>query len=98
MTDKNLTSDDRQYLLIKRGYYYRPDNAGYTPNVFEAGLYTKQEMEQHIKHHDRLEPRTAEHISETLEKIKGESDYHEECLQTCRQKIEEFKNYFGEIK
>ena len=28
-----------EYLLVKRGYYYRPDNCGYTGWKREAGRY-----------------------------------------------------------
>lgn len=34
---------NREWLIRKRGYYYRPDRAGYTPSVFEAGRYTEAE-------------------------------------------------------
>lgn len=34
---------NREWLIRKRGYYYRPDRAGYTASVFEAGRYTEAE-------------------------------------------------------
>lgn len=41
MTD---TADD--FLLIKKGYYYRPNNRGYTALKREAGRYTREQAEQ----------------------------------------------------
>jgi hypothetical protein len=34
---------NRQWLIRKRGYYYRPNRAGYTASVAEAGRYTEAE-------------------------------------------------------
>jgi len=31
------------WLIRKRGYYYRPNRAGYTTSPFEAGHYSEQE-------------------------------------------------------
>lgn len=31
---------DKQFLILKRGLYYRPNSQGYTTNVVEAGLYS----------------------------------------------------------
>lgn len=39
-------TSERQWLIRKRGYYYRPDRAGYTANVAEAGRYTEEEAKQ----------------------------------------------------
>lgn len=36
-------SSDRQWLIRKRGYYYRPNRAGYTASIAEAGRYTEAE-------------------------------------------------------
>lgn len=37
------------YVRIrKRGYYYRPDWAGYTKFKHEAGLYLREDAEEHI--------------------------------------------------
>jgi hypothetical protein len=36
-------SEPREWLIRKRGYYYRPDRAGYTSSVDEAGRYTEAE-------------------------------------------------------
>ena len=30
----------------KRGYFYRPNNAGYTSEISEAGLYSREEIIQ----------------------------------------------------
>lgn len=32
-----------EFLILKRGYYYRPNSQGYTTNVDEAGLYSFEE-------------------------------------------------------
>lgn len=33
----------REYVILKRGLYYRPDKSGYTTKREEAGLYTEAE-------------------------------------------------------
>lgn len=38
-------SEDREYLIRKGGYYYRPDCQGYTTRKVEAGRYTKAEAD-----------------------------------------------------
>lgn len=38
-----LSSEPRDWLIRKRGYYYRPNRAGYTDSVVEAGRYTEAE-------------------------------------------------------
>ena len=35
--------EGREYFIIKRGLYYRPDNCGYTDRPILAGLYTKED-------------------------------------------------------
>lgn len=40
MTERCETQD---WVIRKRGYFYRPDRAGYTGNIYEAGRYTEQE-------------------------------------------------------
>lgn len=35
--------EPREWLIRKRGYYYRPNRAGYTASVAEAGRYTEAE-------------------------------------------------------
>ena len=35
--------EKREYFIKKRGYYYRPDNCGYTDRPILAGLYTEAE-------------------------------------------------------
>ncbi len=35
------------YHVFKRGYYYRPNAAGYTDKAEEAGLYTEAEAKVH---------------------------------------------------
>lgn len=34
-------TDKQEYLLLKRGWYYRPDNCGYTGSKLQAGRYPK---------------------------------------------------------
>lgn len=36
-------NERREWLIRKGGYYYRPDRAGYTASVYEAGLFTEAE-------------------------------------------------------
>jgi hypothetical protein len=37
---------DESYLLIKDGYFYRPNACGYTLNILEAGLYPEEEAKK----------------------------------------------------
>ena len=39
-----------EYLLMKRGYYYRPNAQGYTSSIFDAGLYSRQEAVERCEH------------------------------------------------
>jgi hypothetical protein len=34
---------EEQYILMKRGLYYRPDAAGYASSLLDAGLYSRSE-------------------------------------------------------
>lgn len=43
---ENLKETEGLYLIRKGGYYYRPNCAGYTANVEDAGRYTKAEAER----------------------------------------------------
>lgn len=38
-----------QFLLKKRGYFYRPNARGYTADVAEAGLYDRKEAEERAR-------------------------------------------------
>jgi hypothetical protein len=55
-------SDAAEWLIKKRGYYYRADKAGYTARLEDAGLYTEADA----KAEARIEPEvmSAHHISE----------------------------------
>lgn len=54
----------RCYLLQKRGYFYRPNAAGYTSRIEEAGLYTLQEATRREYPYD--EPVTKHHIKDFI--------------------------------
>lgn len=51
----------RCYVLRKRGLFYRPNAAGYTSHIDEAGRYTKAEALKHVYPHD--EPVTMHHVA-----------------------------------
>ena len=51
----------REWVLMKRGYFYRPKAAGYTSNICEAGRWTEGEAREHVYPFD--EPVTMHHIS-----------------------------------
>ena len=42
----NQATEPRDHLILKDGYYYRPNRAGYTQDVTAAGRYTKAEAER----------------------------------------------------
>lgn len=43
---------DNLFVLKKRGLYYRPGGAGYTGNINEAWVLSKDEAETHVYPHD----------------------------------------------
>lgn len=48
------STEGRCYLIRKRGHWYRPNSAGYTSSIHEAGRYTLAEAEEitHPNGHD----------------------------------------------
>ncbi len=38
-----MTTPETGYVLIKRGLYWRPDGAGYTGIIAQAGIYSDEE-------------------------------------------------------
>ena len=52
----------RCYVLKKRGYFYRPNAAGYTDRFYEAGRFTLAEAVRHEYPYD--EPVTKHHVKE----------------------------------
>lgn len=42
----------KDYVLMKRGFFYRPNGNGYTDRIREAGLYTKAEAEAQVYPYD----------------------------------------------
>jgi hypothetical protein len=66
-----------QWLIRKRGYYYRPDRAGYTSSIAEAGRYSEAEAKAEAE----IEPAIMQAIplsqafsesSENREMLRGE--------------------------
>lgn len=58
---KEATQEDREYVVLKRGLFWRPNDQGYT-NVFnEAARYTREEAMERC--HGGEEPVTMEHVS-----------------------------------
>ncbi len=43
---------DRQYVLMKRGYYYRPNAMGYTDQLSEAWKVSEAVAKEHVYPHD----------------------------------------------
>lgn len=41
-----------RWVLVKSGYYYRPDAAGYTGNINEAWVVTEAIADKHVHPHD----------------------------------------------
>ena len=79
---KNDLTTDINYLLVKRGLYYKPNNQGYTGIKEYAGRYIKSE--------ERLEINViAIHEDEAPE-------FSKSCWPEC--KIEYYKNKIEDIK
>lgn len=38
-------ADEADWVICKRGYFYRPDRRGYTSSLSEAGRYTREDAE-----------------------------------------------------
>jgi len=49
----------RDYVLVKRGLYYRPNSMGYTGVLDEAGRYTEAEAKAQTEHCDGITARLA---------------------------------------
>lgn len=62
-----MAQEPREWLIRKGGYFYRPERAGYTSDVIEAGLYTENEA----RNEARIEPHniSAHHASEYARQI-----------------------------
>lgn len=64
----NMTTNNpapRDWVLRKRGYFYRPNSQGYTSSIHEAGRYTEAEAKEHAA--EGIEPTvTASHESQWL--------------------------------
>ncbi len=43
---------DRQYVLMKRGHYYRPNAMGYTDQLSEAWKVSEAVAKEHVNPHD----------------------------------------------
>ena len=41
---------EKLFVIIKNGYYWRPNSRGYTGNRFQAGFYTEQEAKEVCDH------------------------------------------------
>lgn len=52
---------ERDWLIRKSGYFYRPDRCGYTQEVSAAGRYTRAEAEAEARVEASI---TAHHVSE----------------------------------
>lgn len=41
---------DKLFVIIKNGYYWRPDSSGYTSSRISAGFYTEKEAKEVCDH------------------------------------------------
>lgn len=60
LVDEKVMEQQEEYVLLKRGYFYRPNAAGYTDRIAEAGRYSLEEAQLHEYPHD--EPVTKQKI------------------------------------
>lgn len=44
----------KHFFLMKDGYFYRPNSQGYTENIYDAGVYSKEEVLSHISHTSKV--------------------------------------------
>lgn len=44
-----MTIEENEFVLIKRGLYYRPDARGYTRSLAEAGIYNRVKADCHCQ-------------------------------------------------
>lgn len=78
------TSAECNYLIIKQGYYYRPNSSGYTSSAICAGRYTKDEAES-ITHPNGPEgPRDGMHYIHESEIKDDDWRIHCQALATAR--------------
>lgn len=60
-------SEIAAYLIKKRGYWYRENAQGYTSQLWDAGLFTKEEARKHITPRSRASDQvTMVHIKKVL--------------------------------
>ena len=58
---------EREWLIRKSGYFYRPGRSGYTTVASAAGLYSEAEAKAEARIEDTI---TAHHASEFAAEIK----------------------------
>lgn len=65
--------EPREYLIAKKGYFYRPNRAGYTKSAFAAGLYTRSEALREA----RVEPGSFDIYRRVIGRIPEEIRLHD---------------------
>jgi hypothetical protein len=73
----------KEYLIRHSELYWRPNSEGYTNNLIEAGLYTKEEAES-IEGLLRTPPDKKSHITEHSESIKEDFRLARRMLEALR--------------
>lgn len=86
MNSEQENGEPEEWVLMKRGLYYRPNAAGYTSNIEEAGVYTEEEAKKHVYPHDEpvtmhRKPRGEETIASLLRQLESVTKERDELQQ-----------------
>ena len=81
-------------LKMKNGYWYRPDNNGYTDDIMKAGLYEREKALANCFHgKDRRENGNCEVLAVPIRLAIKEHCMSRKRIQEYRERLDELEKY-----